>query len=136
MTGRLCRVMCGSCFSKTTKAYYTFWFGGVVVVVMMMMNQQQMMSAFISGIRVMVAPASRVDLVPGSILIAEIHLKDDHPDFKVNVCKKINELLKLIKQTAPVQMVLAVINDDNGRYARLIGDGIEGGEVNVDEWPV
>ena len=99
------------------------------------MNQQQMLNAFISGIRAMVDPSSNITLLPGSILTLEIRLKDDHPDIKVNVCKKINELLKLIKQTAPVQLVIAVLDDDNDRYVRLIGDGIEGNEINTDEWP-
>ena len=100
------------------------------------MNQHQMINAFISGIRAMVDPASEINVLLGSILTLEIRLKDDHPDAKVTVCKKINELLKLIKQTAPVQVVPSVINDDNDRYVNLIGDGLGGNRINTDEWSV
>ena len=130
MTGRLRSPRFGSFFRKTKKNHYAFWFGGVV------MNQQQMLNAFIDGIRAMVDPSSDINLLLGSILTLEIRLKDDHPDTKATVCKKINELLKLIKQTAPVQLVIAVLDDDNDRYVRLIGDGIEGNEINTDKWPV
>ncbi len=95
------------------------------------MNQQQMVNAFISGIQALVDPASNIQLLLGSILTAEIHSK---PDNKESVCREINKLLLLIKQTAKIQMILAVINDDNDRYVNLIGAGIESSSINTSEW--
>lgn len=87
-------------------------------------------SEIIQKIKFLVAPQSSVvSLMPG-ILLAELHLKDAH---KISACHKLNFLFKELHKQH-FQLILAVINDDNDRYIRLIGRGIQGHTIDTDKY--
>lgn len=100
------------------------------------MNKQDMIDTLLDSMRSAVDPSSRIDLMLGSILLAEIRLNDQPPVLKEAICRKLNEALKLIKEMAPVQIVLAVLDDDDDKYVRMIGKDIAGQEVDMDRWPL
>ena len=81
----------------------------------------------IQQINFLIDPASRVaELQPGMI-VAEIRLNPDH---KVSVCHELNKLVKQLKG----QVILAVLDDEQDRYVRLIGKGLNANETNVDDF--
>lgn len=100
------------------------------------MNRQDMIDRLLDSMRSAVDPSSRIELLLGSILMAEIRLKDQPPVLKEAIFRKLNEGLKLINEIASIQMVLAVLDDDNDRYVNLLAAGIDGERVNTDEWAV
>ena len=54
--------------------------------------------------------------------MAEIRLNPDH---KVSVCHELNKLVKQLKG----QVILAVLDDEQDRYVRLIGKGLNANET-------
>lgn len=100
------------------------------------MNKQQMIDTLLDSIQSVIDPTSRVELLLGSILLVEIKLKDDTPVLQEAICCKLNEALKLIKAIAGIQVVVSVLDDDNDRYVNLVAAGIDGNQVNTDEWVV
>ncbi len=100
------------------------------------MKKQEVINQLLDSMRSVVEPSSRIDLMLGSILLAEIRLNDQPPVLKEAICRKLNEALKLIKDIAPVQVVLAVLDDDDDKYVRMIGRGIAGQEIDMDRWPL
>lgn len=100
------------------------------------MNKQDMIDTLLDSMRSVVDPSSRIDLLLGSILLAEIRLNDEPSVVKEAICRKLNVALKLIKEIAPVQMVLAVLDDDDNKYVRMIGRDIAGQEIDMDRWPL
>lgn len=100
------------------------------------MNKQDMIDTLLNSMRQTVDPSSRIELMLGSILLAEIRLKDDPPMLKEAICSKLNEALKLMKEITEIQIMVSVLNDDNDRYVNLVVAGIDGNRVNTDEWAV
>lgn len=75
------------------------------------------------------APETEIHVFLGSVMALEIHLKPLH---KIEVCEEINKLLLPLK--GKVQIILAVMDDDDDVYARLIGFGLSNNEINADVW--
>lgn len=81
----------------------------------------------IEQINFLIVPESNVrEPLPGMIL-AEIHLNPDH---KVDICHRLNKLVLQLKG----QVIPAVMDDDQDRYVRLIGKGLNANETNVDSF--
>ncbi|WP_422444145.1 hypothetical protein [Endozoicomonas sp. ALB091] len=75
------------------------------------------------------APETEIQMFLGAVMTLTIHLKPMH---KIEVCEEINKLLLPLK--GKMQVILAVMDDDDDVYARLIGFGLSNNEINVDEW--
>ena len=74
----------------------------------------------------LVSEKSRIISPLPGILLAEIHLLPDH---KVTVCRQLNELMRTLDE-ARYQTIVAVMDDDDDRYVRLISKGIN--KQNID----
>lgn len=96
-------------------------------------EQSNYVASVLSGIKVIVAPESKITLLMNSILLLEIYLKPGIEEHKVFACHTINQLLKMIQATTTLQLIIAVMNDDDDKYVRLIGEGIEGKELEFPE---
>lgn len=93
------------------------------------MTTEEMLNSFISGIRAIVDPQSKINMLLGSILCLELHLKDEDDEEKTKASECINELLKLIEKTTNPQIILTVINDENDKYVRIMGEGLKNKEL-------
>lgn len=81
----------------------------------------------ITEIRFLVSEQSQITSPLPGMVLAEIHLLPYH---KVSVCHALNKLVRELDE-GKLQIILAVIDDPNDRYVKLISNGLKSNDIDA-----